>query len=94
MHSILLVIKRPKPTGERSVDDAAIGKWWTALEKFDNDAATSTGVERLNTGTYLIRSSDGLPTLADGIRLACGDKLEYKVLFFEESPELPPSKSS
>jgi hypothetical protein len=87
VHSILLVIKRPIKTGQTSVDSAALSKWWKSLERFDNDAETSKGVERLNTGTFLIRADVGLLFLADGIRLAHENSLEYKVLFFEKSPE-------
>jgi hypothetical protein len=87
VHSILLVIKRPIKTGQASVDSIALSKWWKALERFDNDAETSKGVERLNTGTFLIRADVGLLFLADGIRLAHENSLEYKVLFFEKSPE-------
>src|SRR2546422_1066445 len=89
MHSILLAIKRPMPTGNQAVDTAATEKWWKAADKLDNAAAPNKGVEILSAGTYLIRADDGLPFLADGIRQAHEDSLQYKVLFFEESPELP-----
>jgi hypothetical protein len=93
VNSILLAIKRPAITQNASANAAAIGKWWKAIEKFDSDAATNKGVEVLNAGTYLIRSNDGLLLLADGIRLAHGESLEYKVLFFEQPAELPAKPS-
>ena len=89
MHSILLAIKRPTPTGDTSADTSAVDKWWKAVQKLDGDATNNKGVETLNAGTYLIRADGGLIFLADCIRQAHGDNMQYKVLFFEESSELP-----
>jgi hypothetical protein len=94
MQSILLAIKRPLITGNLDADNAAIGKWNKSLEQFDRDAETNKGCERLNLGTYLIHSNDGLKTLADGIHLAFGNKLECRVFFVEKDAQLQPSQST
>jgi hypothetical protein len=94
MQSILLVIKRPLITGQLETDNAAIGKWNKALEQFDRDVETNKGCERLNIGTYLIRSNDGLKILADGIHLAFANKFECRVLFVEQESQLPLSHST
>ena len=70
-------------------DSVAVDKWWQAARTLESDKSSKKGVEILNIGTYLIRADDGLPFLGLAICQCVADGIQYKVLFFEETPELP-----
>jgi hypothetical protein len=70
-------------------DNIAVNKWWQAARSVESDETSKKGVEILNIGTYLIRADDGLPFLGHTICRCVADGIPYKVLFFEETPELP-----
>jgi hypothetical protein len=84
MHSILLVIKNPPAD-----DSEKTGKWLQLSETCARAAMPNKGYDLLSAGTFLIHTDEGLHFLGLAICQAKQDGLQYRVLFFDESSELP-----
>jgi hypothetical protein len=86
MQTILLVLKRPSES-----DGTGIDRWCKAVETVNRIATPNKGVQTLTSGCWQIDAEFGLSVLGRGICAAEEAALSYKVLFFNESPELPAS---
>jgi hypothetical protein len=86
MNKILLVI-----TCAPKSDQKTLEKWLKFAETVSSVAKSDNGYDILNSGTFLIHAIDGLSFLGHAINQAQQDGFSYRVLFLEESSELPKS---
>jgi hypothetical protein len=84
MHSILIALK--KSPGD---SNARYNQWCSDVEILDREAKPNEAVQILAFGCWLIRAESGLSFLGRAIYRAVEDKLEYRVLCFQDDPQLP-----
>jgi hypothetical protein len=86
MQSILLVLQPPTAT-----DRSRNSEWTHVCELLATKSRQTGGADVLAAGVLLLRSSDALPILGEGIHLAGEYHLSYRVLFVESATEWSPT---
>ncbi|MGA2556878.1 MAG: hypothetical protein ABSG04_11465 [Verrucomicrobiota bacterium] len=64
------------------------GTWSRIVKKLESDPSHTKGVQTLTAGTYLINVIDGLPFLGLAIYQCDQEKLHYRVVVFQDAPNI------
>ena len=63
-------------------------QWWTALRELTNTAKQNKETVEIAAGCWLIPLENGLPFLGCCIAETTRRRLSYRLLFFDEKPEM------